>query len=135
MPAVTFTPPRGVLRVAGRLTEPARIYPTMGHVPRALLQLVFQPFVEGLPYRAQVDLGDDLADHMAAEALLPALNTGACVSVAGDALRLRHDHGQALLLVLGARDALVLQGPQPSGAGQALPPPPTRPEAAHAAAA
>lgn len=111
------------IRVAGCLTADARLVPSTGAMPHAFLFLDFGP-AEGLPYRARVDLGVDLADHMAAEALLPQLRTGAVVSVAGRALRLRTDHDAAVLSVIDARDVLVLQDPAPT-------PPPAK-ESTHA---
>lgn len=101
--------PPGALRVTGSLTADACV--AIGTSPtRRVLLLSLQPAV-GLPYQARVDLGDDLADHMAAEALLPQLRTGAVVSVAGTHLDLRTDHGHAVLVVRGAHNALLLRDP------------------------
>ncbi len=95
------------LRVTGALTCDARLTPTMGQPPHQMLWLDFAPH-HGLPYKARVDLGTDLADHMQAEALLPQLRAGAVVTVAANALELRTDHGHAALALVDARDVLVL---------------------------
>jgi len=96
------------LRVTGVLTRDAQLYPTTGG--RAFLMLHLQPGT-GLPYVARVDLGTDVADHMHAEAELPRLRAGVLVSVAGDALELRNDHGHAALRVVHARDAVAFHDP------------------------
>lgn len=98
------------VRVTGVLTADAQLAHTPGREPHALLTLQLQPD-KGLPYMARIDLGTDVADHMGAEAELPRLRTGALVSVAGDALELRHDHGHAVLRVVRARDAVVFCNP------------------------
>jgi hypothetical protein len=98
----------GALRVTGTLTAPAELRPTTANPPHLLLCVQLQP-AQGLPYTARVDLGTDVADHMAAEALLPHLRPGAVLSLAGAALELRMDHGHAALRVLEAHSALLLQ--------------------------
>jgi hypothetical protein len=98
------------VRVTGVLVADAHMAPTVGRDPHALLMLRLQPKV-GLPYEARIDLGPDVADHMQAEAELPHLRAGVLVSVAGDALELRHDHGHAVLRVLRPRDAVSFSKP------------------------
>ena len=98
------------LRVSGVLTTDAHLAPTTGRDPHALLMLHLAP-ARGLPYEARIDLGCDLADRMLAEAELPRMRAGAFVSVAGDALELRADHGHAALRVVHARDAVVFSDP------------------------
>lgn len=98
------------VRVTGVLTADAQMAPTLGREPHALLMLQMQG-KQGLPYVARIDLGADVADHMQAEGLLPRLRTGALVSVAGDALEYRSDHGHAVLRVVRARDAVVFSDP------------------------
>ena len=105
------------LRVSGVLAEDAHIYPTTGTPPGALLLLKLQP-IRGLAYHARVDLGTDVADHMAAEAELPRLRAGVLVSLAGAALELRTDHGHAVLQVLRARDVVAFFDPIPNPAQQ-----------------
>lgn len=100
------------LRVSGVLTADAHLAPTAGREPRALLMLHLAP-ARGLPYEARIDLGSCLADHIAAEAELRHMRAGAFVSVAGDALELRADHGRAALRVVHARDAVVFSDPIP----------------------
>jgi hypothetical protein len=102
------TPPMDAIRVTGALAEDARLSLSTGQPPHAFLSLHITP-IHGLAYTAQADLGDDATDHMAAEAMLPQLRRGALVSVGGRALRLRTDHGHALLQVLDARHVLLLQ--------------------------
>ena len=101
----------GALRVTGTLTEDAQLYPTAGisGVPGMFLRLSLQP-AQGLPYVARVDLGADITDHMAAEALLPSMRTGAVLSVAAQALALRTDHGHAALQLVQPHAVLVLEG-------------------------
>lgn len=99
---------RAVLRVTGVLADDAQLYPTTGQ--GAMLMVRLQP-AQGLPYEARLDLGLDLADHMAARADLPRLKRGVLMSVAGDALELRTDHGQAVLRVVRARDAVAFFDP------------------------
>ena len=115
-------PPRhpGALRVTGTLTAPAELRPTQANPPHLLLCVQLQP-ERGLPYVARVDLGADVADHMAAEALLPHLRPGAVLSVAGAALELRNDHGHQVLRVLEPQAAMLLQHPT-------QPPPPPEPD-------
>lgn len=98
----------GTLRVTGQLLEDARLVPGTGL--HTLLFLRFQP-QGGLPYEARADLGTDVADHMAAEALLPHLRTGAMVSAAAEALRVRMDHGHEALLLVNPHTVLLLQDP------------------------
>ena len=100
----------GQLRVAGTLTEDARLLPTTGTPPHLFLWVDLQP-AQGLRYSAKVDLGTDLADHMAAEALLPHLRAGAVISLAGESLRLRMDHGHAALVVEHPHSVLLLSNP------------------------
>lgn len=96
------------VRVAGALTQDAQLYPTAGRGgnPGAFLLLHLQP-AKGLPYIARVNLGTDLVDHMAAEADLVLMRTGALVSVAADWLELQHDHGHAALRLVNARDVVA----------------------------
>lgn len=103
-------PPRhpGALRVTGTLTAPAELRPTLANPPHLLLCVQLQP-ARGLPYVARVDLGADVADHMAAEALLPHLRPGAVLSVAGAALELRQDHGHQVLRVVDPHAAVLLE--------------------------
>lgn len=98
------------LRVSGVLAADAQLYPTTGQPPHAVLMLELQP-ERGLPFEARVDLGTDAADHIKARAELRHLRAGAFVSVAGDALELRTDHGRAALRVVQARDAIVFSDP------------------------
>lgn len=98
------------VRVTGALTADAKLVASTGHEAHRFLLIDVRPAI-GLPYHAQVDLGTDPADHRAAEALLPALRAGAVVSVGGAELRLRTDHGNAVLAVVGARNLLLLQDP------------------------
>lgn len=114
--------PLNAVRVTGRLTVGAQLVVGAPASHRVLL-LAFAPRV-GLPYVAHVDLGTDVADHMAAEALLPNMRTGATVSVGGTHLDARRDHGHEVLVVRGARHVLLLQHPinhpdQPSPAALA----------------
>lgn len=111
-PQRTAQPPAypGSLRVAGTLTEDARLLPTLGAEPHLLLWVNLQP-TQGLPYSARVDLGADLADHMAAEALLPHMRSGAVISVAAESLRLRMDHGHAALVLEHPHSVLLLSDP------------------------
>lgn len=108
--APALPPQLGPLRVTGRLVEDARLVPTTGNPPHLFLWARFQP-TNGLPYEARADLGADLADHMAAEALLPHLRTGAVISAAAEALDLRMDHGNAVLRLVNPHSVLLLQGP------------------------
>lgn len=105
----------GAVRVAGALTADAHLTTTTGREPAMHLHLALQP-AEGLPYRAVVPLGTDVADHMAAEALLPRLRAGATVSVAARALVLRQEHGQPVLHLAGANAVLLLEDPRPEAA-------------------
>lgn len=124
----TAPPPIDHLRVTARLIEDARLVHSTGVEPHAFLYLQMAPAI-GLPYRARVDLGTELADHMAVEALLPGLRTGAIVSVAGSSLQQRIDHHTAVLSIQHARHVLLLQGP----ALHAAPDPTPQPqEGAHA---
>lgn len=91
-----------LVRVGGKLTEDAQLGTTTGHEPRCLLTLQLQP-AKGLPYVARLDLGTDVTDRMQAEEALPYLRRGALVSVAGDGIEPRFDHGHAVLRVIGAR--------------------------------
>lgn len=114
----------GHVRVTGTLATDAHLALTTGQPPRMLLWLDFKP-AQGLPYSARVDLGDDAADHMQAESLLPHLRRGAVVSVAAMALEPRHDHGHATLRLLQPHSVVVLQDPvlpAPNAAGDATPP-------------
>ena len=98
------------VRVTGTLTQDADLASGVGHTPHALLILHFEP-LQGLPYVARIDLGTDVADHMHAQAELPLLRTGALVSVGGDALEYRNDHGHAVLRLVKPRDAMVFAEP------------------------
>lgn len=105
----------GTHRVTGTLTEDARLDPTTGRPPHLLLRLHLQP-AHGLPYLATVDLGDDMADHMAAEALEPHLRVGAVLSVGCEGLELRTDHGHAALRLVQPHSVVILQPPPREGA-------------------
>lgn len=109
----------GALRVSGALTRSARLIPTSGERPHLLLCVQLRP-AQGLPYAASVDLGDDLRDHMAAEALLPHMAQGAALSVAGEGLDLREEEGgQQVLVLLKAHSVVLLQDPvQPPQASE-----------------
>lgn len=120
------------LRVSGRLTADARLVPSTGTQPHAHLFVDLAP-AEGLPYRARVDLGTDLADHMAAEALLPALRCGATVSLGGSALQLRTDRGGPVLSIQHARHVVVLQEITSRTPSTQAPAPAHPAEAAHVA--
>lgn len=100
--------PLHAIRVTGPLAEEARLTFSTGQPPHAFLVLRLAP-LHGLAYHAQIDLGDDAADHMDAQALLPGMRAGALVSVAARALRLRTDHGHAVLQLLDAEHVLLLQ--------------------------
>ena len=102
----------GALRTTGALTEDARLYPVAGPVPGLLLWLAFKP-TDGMPYSARVCLGTDLADHMAAEALLPHQRTGAVVSVAAEGLHLRTEHGHPVLALAKPHSVVLLKQPVP----------------------
>lgn len=106
-PQRATTPPApGALRVTGALTQDAVLRPGTGGL--LWLDLHLQP-AQGLPYVALVSLGTDLADHMAAEAMLGALRAGAVLSVAAEAMELRTDHGHAALRLVQPHSVLVLQ--------------------------
>ena len=111
--APALQPQLGPLRVTGRLVEDARLVPSTGTPPHLFLWARFQP-THGLPYECRADLGTDLADHMAAEALLPHLRTGAVISAAAEGLDLRMDHGHALLRLVNPHSVLLLQDPTPA---------------------
>lgn len=96
------------VRVAGVLTLDAQLYP--GDLANPFLQLQIRP-LQGLPYLARVLLGTDPTDYMLAQAELPRLKAGTLVSVAGDALALQHDHGNAVLRLVHARDLVVFSDP------------------------
>lgn len=98
------------VRVTGVLAADAQLVTSAGREAHRFLLVDLKP-AHGFPYHAQVDLGTDAHDHRAAEALLPQLRAGAVVSVGGTELRLRTDHGHAVLAVLGARNVLLLQDP------------------------
>lgn len=100
------------LRIAGHLADDAQLLHSTGAQPVALLRMRVQP-AQGLPYLATVPLGTDVADHMAAEAMLPALRRGAVVSVAGRALSLRTDHGHAALRLEQPHSVVVFSNPHP----------------------
>ena len=97
------------VRVTGTLTDDADLCSGVGREPHAFLILrIEQP--RGLPYEARIDLGTDVADHMAAEADLPYLRRGALVSVAGAGLQPRTDHGHAVLMVQRAHGLVIPLG-------------------------
>lgn len=124
MPAAVRTHPcRPVddVRVTGVLAADAQLVSSTGREAHRFLIVDLQPPAQGFGFHAQVDLGTDAHDHRAAEALLPQLRTGAVVSVGGTELRLRTDHGHAVLAVLGARNVLLLQDPVPATADAAAP--------------
>ena len=98
------------VRVTGALAAPAHLVTSVGRVPHRFLVVDLQA-AQGFPYHAQVDLGTDAHDHRTVEALLPHLRTGALVSVGGSELRPRTDHGRAVLVVVDARNVLLLQDP------------------------
>lgn len=100
------------VRVTGTLTADANLATNIGRTPGALLILDFAP-PHGLPYHARIDLGTDVADHMQAETQLPYLRCGALVSVAGDALEMRTDHGHAALRIVRARALVIPLDPIP----------------------
>lgn len=95
------------VRITGTLSAPAELAPTVGREPHVVMTVRIQT-AEGGPYFARVDLGTELADHMEAERLLPAMHTGAPVSVGGTHLTPRTEHGQATLQVRGARTLILL---------------------------
>lgn len=101
------------LRIAGHLADDAQLLHSTGAQPVALLRMRVQP-AQGLPYLATVPLGTDVADHMAAEAMLPALRRGAVVSVAARALSLRTDHGHAALRLEQPHSVVVFSNPHPT---------------------
>lgn len=109
----------GTLRVTGSLTEPARLVLSSGQPPHQLLQLHFAP-AQGLGYTAHVDLGTDVADHMAAEALLPHMGAGAVVSVAAEALHPRTERGQTVLALAKPHAVLLLEGTTPAATAAQL---------------
>lgn len=98
----------GAMRVTGTLTEDARVYPGTGQ--HAVLHLHFQP-ERGLPYVATVDLGTDLADHLATEQLLPHMRAGHVVSVAAEGTELRTDHHHAVLRLVQPHAVVLLEDP------------------------
>lgn len=100
------------VRVTGSLTTDADLAATIGRTPGAVLILDFAP-PQGLPYYARIDLGTEVADHMQAEAVLPYLRIGALVSVAGDGLEMRTDHGHAALRIVRARALVIPCDPIP----------------------
>lgn len=102
----TTPPPPGALRVTGALTHDAVLRPGTGG--QLWLDLQLQPD-QGLPYVALVSLGTDVADHMAAEAMLGALRAGAVLSVAAEGMELRTDHGHAALRLVRPHSVLLLQ--------------------------
>lgn len=79
----------------------------------AMLVAKLQP-ATGLPYVARVPLGPDVTDQMLAQAELPGLRAGTFVSVGGDALQLRTDHGHAALQVMNARDLVAFYPDNPT---------------------
>lgn len=91
-----------LVRVGGTLTEDAQLGSSTGGEPHSLLTLHMQP-ARGLQVFARIDLGTDVAERMRAEEALPYLRRGALVSVAGDGIEPRTDHGHAVLRVIGAR--------------------------------
>lgn len=96
------------VRVTGALSTDARLITTTGREPHALLMLEFEPDPKvGLAYRATVDLGADVADHMGAQQDLPLMRCGALISVAGKALQLCADHGHAVLRVVEPCDVYI----------------------------
>ncbi len=101
------------LRVNGTLAEDARLYSGTGWEPKLWLHIHLQP-EHGLPYTGRVDLGDDLADHMAAEALLPQMRTGAVVSVAAHGVQMRTQHGKAVLQLLHPFSVVLYGDPRPA---------------------
>lgn len=109
----------GALRVTGSLTESARLVLSSGHPPNLLLQLHFAP-AQGLPYVAHVSLGADVADHMAAEALLPHMGAGAVVTVAAEALIPRTEHGHTVLALSRPHSVLLLEDATPAAAAAQL---------------
>jgi hypothetical protein len=100
----------GALRVTGSLTAPAELRPTTEVPMRLLLCVQLQP-ARGLPYVARVDLGTNPGDHLAADALLPHLRTGAVLSVAAEAMELRSDHDRQVLRLVQPHSVLLLEHP------------------------
>lgn len=110
---VPAQPPRfaGALRVTGSLTRQATLHHTADRPPHLLLSLELRP-QQGLPYVARVDLGTNVADHLAAEALLPRLRRGAVLSVAAESLDLRNDHSTQVLRLVQPHSVLLLEHPK-----------------------
>lgn len=113
----------GSLRVNGTLAEDARLYAGTGWEPKLWLHLHLQP-EHGLPYTGRVDLGDDLADHMAAEALLPHLRKGAVLSVAAHGVELCTEHARHMLRLLQPYSVVLFGQPRPAPALQLVEPQP-----------
>lgn len=106
--APALPPQLSPLRVTGRLVGDARLLHSTSTAPHLFLWARLQPS-HGLQYDCRADLGTDVADHMAAEALLPHLRTGAVVSAAAEGLDLRMDHGHAVLRLVNPHSVLLLQ--------------------------
>ncbi len=98
----------GSMRVSGVLLADAQLYATTNG--GTFMQLDLQP-ARGLPYTARVHLGTDPSARTLAEAELRHLRAGVLVSVAGDGLEVRQDHGAAALRVVRARNAVSFHNP------------------------
>lgn len=94
-----------LVRITGHLTEHAQVRYSTGAAPRAWLLLQIKP-VLGLPYEVHKDLGTDPTDHLLAENQAAGLRRGDLVSVTGEHLRLRTDHGAAVLVLQGCRSVI-----------------------------
>jgi hypothetical protein len=95
-----------LVRITGHLAEHGAIRYSAGSAPRAWLVLEIKP-PRGLPYQVQQDLGTDPTDHMLAESRAAGLRRGALVSATGEWLRLRTDHGAAVLVLEGCRNVIT----------------------------
>jgi hypothetical protein len=103
------------VRVTGALLHDAELRTATGGA--VLLMLDLAPDTHsGLPYTAAVDLGTDVADHMAAEAILPALSAGYTCSVQGTGLTLMRRHGKDLLRIVDPCHVLFTTVGVPSSA-------------------
>lgn len=106
----------GVLRITGRVTQPAELRHTVGHEPRALLAMELSTG-SGLPFWAQQDLGTDFAAHLAAASKARLCGRGAAVTVLCRGLRVKTDHGHAQALCLQVLDVIPHHVPAHPGVG------------------
>jgi hypothetical protein len=104
-PSLLRPPPRqadlqrvDLVRITGVLEYDAHVRYSAGANPRAWVVLEIVP-PRGLRYQVLQDLGTDPTDHMQAEARAVGLRRGALVSATGSWLRLRTDHGHAVLVL------------------------------------